>query len=156
MQRDIEEPFNRKSLKKLYKALNYLPDDERLFLAKKYLDNSGKPFSDNVMAEKEGMKPGDYTKKRTKIEGRLSDCLQLILDAERKTLRDSVDLSEPYESMKRFRIALGNWRRIWNDQEQILKSLCQTGQQISPNKFEELLAKLFGKNNNWGEILNYS
>ena len=36
MQRDIEEPFNRKSLKKLYKALNYLPDDERLFLAKKY------------------------------------------------------------------------------------------------------------------------
>ena len=112
MQRDIEEPFNRKSLKNLYKALNYLPDDERLFLAKKYLDNSGKPFSDNVMAEKEGMKPGDYTKKRTKIEGRLSDCLQLILDAERKTLRDSVDLSEPYESMKRFRIALGNWRRI--------------------------------------------
>jgi hypothetical protein len=64
MQRDIEEPFNRKSLKKLYKALNYLPDDERLFLAKKYLDNSGKPFSDNVMAEKEELKPIKYTRKR--------------------------------------------------------------------------------------------
>ena len=40
MQRDIEEPFNRTSLEKLYKALNDLPNEERLFLAKKYLNNS--------------------------------------------------------------------------------------------------------------------
>ena len=40
MQRDIEEPFNRTSLEKLYKALNVLPNDERIFLAKKYLNNS--------------------------------------------------------------------------------------------------------------------
>ena len=30
MQRDIEEPFNRTSLEKLYKALNVFPNDERL------------------------------------------------------------------------------------------------------------------------------
>ena len=64
MQRDIEEPFNRKSLKKLYKALNYLPDDERLFLAKKYLDNSGMLFSDTLIAGKEELKPIKYTRKR--------------------------------------------------------------------------------------------
>ena len=40
MQRDIEEPFNRTSLEKLYKALNDLPNEERLFLTKKYLNNS--------------------------------------------------------------------------------------------------------------------
>ena len=40
MQRDIEKPFNRISLEKLYKALNDLPNEERLFLAKKYLNNS--------------------------------------------------------------------------------------------------------------------
>ena len=40
MQRDIEKPFNRISLEKLYKALNDLPKEERLFLAKKYLNNS--------------------------------------------------------------------------------------------------------------------
>ena len=40
MQRDIEKPFNRTSLEKLYKALNDLPNEERLFLAKKYLNNS--------------------------------------------------------------------------------------------------------------------
>ena len=64
MQRDIEEPFNRKSLKKLYKALNYLPDDERLFLAKKYLNNSGMLFSDTLIAGKEELKPIKYTRKR--------------------------------------------------------------------------------------------
>lgn len=40
MQRDIEKPFNRTSLEKLYKALNDLPNEDRLFLAKKYLNNS--------------------------------------------------------------------------------------------------------------------
>ena len=39
MHRDIEEPFNRTSLEKLYKALNVFPNDERIFLAKKYLNN---------------------------------------------------------------------------------------------------------------------
>ena len=40
MQRDIEKPFNRTSLEKLYKALNDLPNEDRLFLDKKYLNNS--------------------------------------------------------------------------------------------------------------------
>ena len=57
MQRDIEEPFNRTSLEKLYKALNVLPNDERIFLAKKYLNNSGMLFSDTVIAGKEELKP---------------------------------------------------------------------------------------------------
>ena len=64
MQRDIEEPFNRKSLKKLYKALNVLPNDERIFLAKKYLNNSGMLFSDTLIAGKEELKPIKYTRKR--------------------------------------------------------------------------------------------
>jgi hypothetical protein len=64
MQRDIEEPFNRTSLEKLYKALNVLPNDERLFLAKKYLNNSGMLFSDTLIAGKEELKPIKYTRKR--------------------------------------------------------------------------------------------
>jgi hypothetical protein len=64
MQRDIEEPFNRTSLEKLYKALNVLPNDERIFLAKKYLNNSGMLFSDTLIAGKEELKPIKYTRKR--------------------------------------------------------------------------------------------
>ena len=64
MQRDIEEPFNRTSLEKLYKALNVLPNDERIFLAKKYLNNSGMLFSDTLIAGKEERKPIKYTRKR--------------------------------------------------------------------------------------------
>ena len=64
MQRDIEEPFNRTSLEKLYKALNVLPNDERIFLAKKYLNNSGMLFSDTLIAGKEEHKPIKYTRKR--------------------------------------------------------------------------------------------
>ena len=64
MQRDIEEPFNRTSLEKLYKALNVLPNDERIFLAKKYLNNSGMLFSDTLIAGKEELKTIKYTRKR--------------------------------------------------------------------------------------------
>ena len=64
MQRDIEKPFNRISLEKLYKALNVLPNDERIFLAKKYLNNSGMLFSDTLIAGKEELKPIKYTRKR--------------------------------------------------------------------------------------------
>ena len=64
MQRDIEKPFNRTSLEKLYKALNVLPNDERIFLAKKYLNNSGMLFSDTLIAGKEELKPIKYTRKR--------------------------------------------------------------------------------------------
>ena len=64
MQRDIEKPFNRISLEKLYKALNDLPNEERLFLAKKYLNNSGMLFSDTLIAGKEELKPIKYTRKR--------------------------------------------------------------------------------------------
>ena len=64
MQRDIEEPFNRTSLEKLYKALNVLPNDERIFLAKKYLNNSGMLCSDTLIAGKEELKPIKYTRKR--------------------------------------------------------------------------------------------
>ena len=64
MQRDIEEPFNRTSLEKLYKALNVLPNDERIFLAKNYMNNSGMLFSDTVIAGKEELKPIKYTRKR--------------------------------------------------------------------------------------------
>ena len=64
MQRDIEGPFNRTSLEKLYKALNVLPNDERIFLAKKYLNNSGMLFSDTLIAGKEELKPIKYTRKR--------------------------------------------------------------------------------------------
>ena len=64
MQRDIEEPFNRTSLEKLYKALNVLPNDERIFLAKKYLNNSGMLFPDTLIAGKEELKPIKYTRKR--------------------------------------------------------------------------------------------
>ena len=64
MQRHIEKPFNRTSLEKLYKALNVLPNDERIFLAKKYLNNSGMLFSDTVIAGKEELKPIKYTRKR--------------------------------------------------------------------------------------------
>ena len=64
MQRHIEEPFNRTSLEKLYKALNVLPNDERIFLAKKYLNNSGMLFSDTLIAGKEELKPIKYTRKR--------------------------------------------------------------------------------------------
>ena len=64
MQRDIEKPFNRISLEKLYKALNDLPNEERLFLAKKYLNNSEMLFSDTLIAGKEELKPIKYTRKR--------------------------------------------------------------------------------------------
>ena len=64
MQRHIEKPFNRTSLEKLYKALNVLPNDERIFLAKKYLNNSGMLFSDTLIAGKEELKPIKYTRKR--------------------------------------------------------------------------------------------
>ena len=64
MQRDIEEPFNRTSLEKLYKALNVLPNGERIFLAKKYLNNSGMLFSDTLIAGKEELKTIKYTRKR--------------------------------------------------------------------------------------------
>ena len=64
MQRHIEKPFNRTSLEKLYKALNVLANDERLFLAKKYMNNSGMLFSDTLIAGKEELKPIKYTRKR--------------------------------------------------------------------------------------------
>ena len=64
MQRHIEKPFNRTSLDKLYKALNVVPNDERIFLAKKYLNNSGMLFSDTLIAGKEELKPIKYTRKR--------------------------------------------------------------------------------------------
>ena len=64
MQRDIEKPFNRISLEKLYKALNDLPNEERLFLAKKYMNKSGMLFSDTVIAGKKELKPIKYTRKR--------------------------------------------------------------------------------------------
>lgn len=94
MSDQVDNSFQRKYLTILYTGLNQLPNDDRLFLAKKYFNVTKKPFSDKTMAEKTGMKISEYTKKRVEIEANLNAVIEPVFTADRRTLR------ERYSDMK--------------------------------------------------------